>query len=411
MAPPDTSSQAGGPDTSTQHLEGRPSNKKKEERKVHFIKDPIIGLVLTSLILPDLLIDVGKTQDWLWLWDIGVKIQSILSFGTSSQEQALIFELLQIVLIIALVIYYLLLIPLSSRYKHEWYRFILIGFLLISCCTLSPWLLISAGWYLYVCFVFLFNMAWWIALLPLVVYILAWFIISMILDEKKWKYRDRLNKVMELVFYAGLIGFLLALLNFFLHRYDLLDVGEIERIVQLKEGTLSLILFCVLVYAFLLGTSYFFRDQIEGALTAGNNTGGVVISTLAIGTSIAVILVESNLGNNASYYPIEGVRQFITDYLHQANPCADTVVTLIIVIISILSLLYNMVEVEKDIKVLGITIFKTEPPEEPTLSNLRTVSLLSSLGFIVSFMPNILQAIHGHDHGHDHSNIDVGSKT
>jgi hypothetical protein len=82
-------------------------------------------------------------------------------------------------------------------------------------------------------------------------------------------------------------------------------------------------------------------DQIHGALSAGRRRRGVIIGTIAIGTSIAILMFVSNLYGIGTWLPAS-VSEFAGRYLHQPAPMLDVLIALGIVSLSIVGIWRNV---------------------------------------------------------------------
>jgi SH3 domain-containing protein len=108
-------------------------------------------------------------------------------------------------------------------------------------------------------------------------------------------------------------------------------------------------------------------DQIQGALSAGRRRGGVILGALAIGSSIAILMLVSNVYQLATWLPaVAGT--FALQWLHQATPLLDCLIALAMVALSIVGVWTNIVT-------LG---------EEPTAGEFGRSAVYSILGVFVA---------------------------
>ena len=82
-------------------------------------------------------------------------------------------------------------------------------------------------------------------------------------------------------------------------------------------------------------------DQLKGALSAGNRRRGVIIGAIAIGSSIAMLLLVSNVYGTDSLLP-GTIAQFCFDFLHLQVPILDAMICLVILGLSVLGVLRNL---------------------------------------------------------------------
>jgi hypothetical protein len=106
-------------------------------------------------------------------------------------------------------------------------------------------------------------------------------------------------------------------------------------------------------------------DQIRGALSAGRRGRGVVIGALAIGSSIAILLLVSNVHDVNVGLPAF-VMMFASEYLHQPSPMLDALIAFGITALSVVGIWRNM-------PALG---------EEPTTDEFRTGLVLAVVGVV-----------------------------
>lgn len=106
-------------------------------------------------------------------------------------------------------------------------------------------------------------------------------------------------------------------------------------------------------------------DQIRSALAAGRGRRGVVIGALAIGTSIAILLLVSNIYGVAGWLP-SSVAAIAGHYLYQPAPLLDAIIAFCIVSLGVTGVWRNM-------PALG---------EEPTLRDFNESLVYSFVGTI-----------------------------
>jgi hypothetical protein len=174
-------------------------------------------------------------------------------------------------------------------------------------------------------------------------------------------------------------------------QHDIAVGGGIASILagktSLSTSILIFFLFVAILVLCLIGLNGgLVIDQVRGAFTAGNQKRGITMGAIAIGASLAFILVETNLANNVWLFP-PGVQTFIIDNFHQTSPIPDTLLTLIIVAISFGSVLSNVPKLRA----------------EPSFDQLRSSIWMTFMGTILGFLESILQTLPDQtDHPHPH---------
>ncbi|HET8852615.1 MAG TPA: hypothetical protein VFN02_08810 [Ktedonobacteraceae bacterium] len=89
---------------------------------------------------------------------------------------------------------------------------------------------------------------------------------------------------------------------------------------------------------------------------------GIIMGALAIGTSLALLLLESNLYDLALRFPAT-LADFIAGNLHQVNPIFDAVIALLVVGVSIIGILRNLPKLQREprVKDLQLAMATTAP--------------------------------------------------
>lgn len=114
------------------------------------------------------------------------------------------------------------------------------------------------------------------------------------------------------------------------------------------------------------GLGAFLLDQVKGGWNSGNGRRGVILGSLAIGTAVSLILMETNLYGAVSYFP-GAVANLILTNLHQSTPIVDVLFAFLVLAISILGLLRNVPRLL----------------QEPGLAQFRTALVMCGVGLIV----------------------------
>jgi hypothetical protein len=324
----------------------------------------IVGIFYLTLSFSTGLTRLGKNLGWSWVSAGVAPAKSITAglFSTTSSVQTTIFNNLWSGLIVAVLAYLVSLALLSVRHQRfdlvsSGFLFLIVGTAILQLVAwffyiifiVITWILLVLGFLfaklgifvgfiageLGIFFSFIFHSAWWLFVLLLVV-IGIWLAV---------KYREQiLEVIMSVLIPIGVIALviggvylLVKLLQFLVPIF--VSIGKLLAVI-------IYFLYYVLIVLFLgyivFGIGFLLVDQFKGAWKAGNGRRGVIVGSLAIGTSIALILVQSNLGNVAGFYPVV-LQSFVVYNLKQISPPNfDISITLLIVGVSIVGVLRNL---------------------------------------------------------------------
>lgn len=350
----------------------------------------LVGIFFITFNFPKGVTNLGNTLGWSLVQDSGVTAKSVLDglFGASTNAQTASFNNLWLGLVGGLLVYLVVLASLSLRHR----RFDLFGlgslclFIGTACLQLVTWLVYLIGWLLYIIFIilawvigklgflfaiigrvlgsffgdirwllanifgFLFGSGWWLLALLLVVIGISLAV----------KYRTGLFKAILWVLAAcGIVALTIGVIYLLIKLFQFLApfirpvlgaIGQFLAPIFAFIGRILGVIFQFLIYLFIglfvglvvYGLGSLLVDQFRGAWHSGNGRRGVIIGALSIGTSLALVLLESNLGNVVRFYPTEGLQHFVVGYLYQANPNFSIVITLLIVVVSIVGILRNL---------------------------------------------------------------------
>lgn len=341
------------------------------------------GIFFIAFNFPMGMISLGYTLGWPLVGDVGSAAASILNdlFGASYTMQTVSFNNLWLGLVVALSAYLVVLASLSLR--HQRFDLFALGFLWLVIGTASlhliVWLVYLIRWLIYFIFVilawifqglgfilaiigkgleflfaiignalgFLFRHGWWFLALFL---LLGGIYLAV-------KYRTKFLKAILWILAVSGITYLLVKLFQFLLPYIqqiLMAIGQFLAPVFAFLGSILEWIFQILGYLLIILFAGFviyapgslLLDQFRGAWTAGHGRRGVTLGALSIGTSLAFVLLESNLGNVVRFYPGE-FQQFVMNYFYQANPIFSVVITLLVVGVSIVGLLRNFSQLHR----------------------------------------------------------------
>lgn len=392
------------------------------------VRNFIIGVLFIAFSIPIALIKFGHTLGWSWVSQIGSISNGLLddAFGATSSAHLITFGNMWSVLLKGVLVYVVALALLSLRHQRmdlltagvlslalgtavlnlfAWavYLFIL---LLTVLAVVVLWIFSALGFVLlkvieFLAFIgaqllkffaFLLSSPWLfvvgVLVLALVIYLAV-------------KYRDELIEALIALFWIALsIGiavgaiFLLGWLIRVLAPLWAFLAQVFAAILHFLGGLLQFLgmvfqflfrVFSVLVVVFLVGyviwgVGSWVADLFNGAWHAGNGRRGVTIGALAIGTALALILLETNLIHSDffPFFPTQAA-SFIGQHLHEVSPLFDLIVALLVIGVSILGILRNLGQLQP----------------EPTWGEFHTSIFMAGLGIIIGVGLLIIASLAG----------------
>ncbi len=336
----------------------------------------LAGIFFIAFSFPTGLMKLGKALGWSWVQQAGATSQTILNglFGSSSIVRLSSFNNLWLCLGLGVMLYLAALASLSLKHQRfdlvgsgflflfvgiaflhllVWVAFIsVIAFLFVL--TVLGWIFQFLGFLItklgaFLGFIagvlggffrFIFGSAWWVFALLLVVLVLYLAV----------KHRKVLfNGILWVLGISGIVGvcYLLVKLYQFLLPYLRPIFASIQHIVGVIIHFLLILLFYLFVGFVVYGLGSLLLDQFRGAWKAGNGIFGVMLGSLAVGTSLALILLQTNLYNIYNLFP-PIFRDFATMYLHQSSPpLFDTIIALLVLGVSLIGVLRNLPQLQK----------------------------------------------------------------
>ena len=344
----------------------------------------VAGIFFIAFSFPVGVSKLGKATGWAVIQDVGAAAKSVDTtlLGTSSIQQTMSFGNLWQAFLIALLAYLVVLAVLSLRYWRLDLFGLGVAFLAIGALWLHlvTWLISMVLWLLGEILAFfgwlgsiLAPIARWLlnlfgaifgflgrvlhALLELIFTHGWWTVIVVVLGiglvYLAVKYRHELLEILKeltplwvavLVVAAavGLIVLLTKLLAFLLPLLISI-LTFLGRIFAFMRSILPLLIIGAFILWVIYGLGALLLDQFKGAWNSGAGRRGVILGSLAIGISIALILLETSLYGATRYFP-SAVTTFAAANIHQSNPVFDLLIALAVVAISILALLRNLPE-------------------------------------------------------------------
>jgi len=332
----------------------------------------VVGVFFIAFSFPIGVSKLGEATGWQIVSDVGTTARSVDAtlVGASSYQQILSFDNLWSKFLIIVAIYLAVLALVSLRHLRPDLFGLGLLFLVIGAAWLHllSWLIAVLIWLL----TEVLALLGWIAsiLAPIVGFLatLLGNLFGFILTHGCWAVIVALLLIgviyLVIKYREELLEFLLEMLRPLV--YFVLGLGAIALLifllVKLYEhfrpffdslfallGRIFAVVFRFLVYALigyliggiLFGLGALLLDQFRGAWNSGSGRRGVILGSLAIGISIALILVESDLYGAVTYFP-PAVAAFISANLHEGSPIFDLLIALVVVIISTLGLLRNL---------------------------------------------------------------------
>lgn len=335
----------------------------------------VVGIFYITLSFSSGLTRLGNNLGWSWVHDSVAPAKYITAglFGTSPSTQMTIFNNLYSSLVLALSAYLVSLALLSLRHRRfdlisSGFVFLIVGTAILQLVAWALYIIITIlGWILQIVaflfaalaiffgfivgklgiffgfiigklgifFSFIFASAWWLFALLLIV-VGIWLAA---------KYRTRLLKaILSVLVPIGIVALVIGVIYLLVKLIQFLSpmFMFIGKILAVVIHFLFYVLIVLFVGYLVFGIGFLLIDQFKGAWKAGNGRRGVIIGSLAIGTSLALILLQSNLGDVARFYP-GSLPSFVAYNLTQISPPNfDIVITLLIVGVSIVGVLRNL---------------------------------------------------------------------
>lgn len=333
----------------------------------------LIGVVYIVLTLPRGTLRLAQQQDWPWLADFarwGLDVNALFSQTLPS------FGELMLYLIYGMGLYLAVLMLLAIRHRQlglfgwglfslaisicifhlvAWAGYIIvrvIGFVLWLIGVITRFLAGLVGPILrflrdaalviidaiYRFFESFLGDLWWIGALVLLfglVFIVLKFWSSFV-DALKGAF----GCVVGLAIFAGVI-YLLVLLWRVIGDVILAILSFLARVLAFLGRILSVVALGLVVLIAIATVGQLLLDQLKGALSAGNRRRGVIIGAIAIGSSIAILLLVSNIYDTDFLLPAT-IARFCLDFLHQQAPTLDALICLAIVGLSVIGVIRNL---------------------------------------------------------------------
>lgn len=349
----------------------------------------VLGIFFIVFSFPQSVMSLGKILGWSLVQNSGAIAQSVLNslFGASDSTKTTTFNNLLLGLTVVLIVYFVLLTALALRHGR-FYLFglgILFLFVGAACLQLLAWVIYLLGWLLYIVIIilafvfrilgiilgflghilgFLIRGVWWL-LVTIFDFLIGsgWWLLALLLVGVgiylAVRYRSAFFKA--ILWVLGTIGILavivgvvygvVKLVQFLspiirpilegLGSFFAIIFAFIGRVLGIVFLFLFYLLFGLLICNVVYGFGALLIDQFKGAWNSGNGKRGIILGSLSIGTSLALVLLESNLGGVDYFYPTVELQHFVITTFYQANPIFDISLTLLIVGVSMVGLLRN----------------------------------------------------------------------
>lgn len=213
-----------------------------------------------------------------------------------------------------------------------------LGWILATIGSFLAGIVVSVALWIYGLLNQLLGSLWWLVPVGLVV-VLA---VALLKGQTNWgAILKVIGKLVAAVTAVALVIFVLRWLWKFIAPWLI----PILKFLAAALGLLGVLLWKLFiglgVLVVLTTVGQLFVDQVQSALAAGRRRRGVVIGALAIGASIAILLLVSNVYNVNTGLPAF-VMAFAATYLHQPAPLVDALVAFGIVALSIVGVWRNM---------------------------------------------------------------------
>lgn len=179
---------------------------------------------------------------------------------------------------------------------------------------------------------------WWLGAIAIL------FVLAFVIFKFRLSFAAALRRALQLVGSTLLAGgvffvilWLLGLIVPYLERI-LAFLGRIFAFLLRIAGYVIAFLAIVIAIATI---GQLLLDQFKGATFAGNKRRGVIMGAMAIGTTLAVLLLVSNVYGTNSWLP-DLITQISGSYLHMDAPIVDAILAIAIIGVSIFGVLRNL---------------------------------------------------------------------
>jgi hypothetical protein len=375
----------------------------------------LIGAAFIAFSIPHALVQFGVILGWPWLSAIGSTSGGILDdvAGATDGARYLSFGYMWSVLLVGLAVYLAALALLSLRHQRfdlflaggvslgvgtailnilAWVVY-LIALLFIVIAIIVAWIFSIIGiifhaifsflaflwsyvaqffefiWGLLLAFwVFLISSPWWIAAALVVLAALIFFAV---------RFREEFLGFLVFIFWTAVIVgavflirwliIILAPLWAFLARIFAAIFQFLGIIFRFLFTAIVFLITVFLVGFVIYGIGAWVMDLFRGAWKSGNERRGVIIGALAIGSALAILLLETNLyhTNGFPFYPLQALG--IVTYFHVVSPIFDVIMALLVITVSVLGILRNLGQLQ----------------EEPTWTEFQSAMVMAALGVII----------------------------
>ncbi len=185
---------------------------------------------------------------------------------------------------------------------------------------------------------------WWVGVIA-ILFLLA-FIIYKLRLQLAAALRAALRFSVWAVIGGGILYLLIRFWSIIVPYVDLI-LSFIVRILTIVYRVAILLIAAVAILIAIATIGQLFLDQFKSTTYAGNHRRGVILGAIAIGTTLGILLLVSNVYGTNSWLP-GLVSQFSGEYLFQPAPTIDAIIALVIIGLSIASVLYNLPQLRKE---------------------------------------------------------------
>jgi hypothetical protein len=197
---------------------------------------------------------------------------------------------------------------------------------------------------LYQIFEPLLGLFWWVGAVAVV------FLLALIIYKFRLPLANALRAALRFSMWGLLAGGVIYLLfrvwEFFAPYIEILLAFLARAVLFIYR----LVEFLFIMAAILIAIStigQLFLDQFKGATIAGNRRLGVMLGAIAIGTTLGILLLVSNIYGTNEILPTL-VSRFSDIYFYQPAPTIDALIALAIIGLSTGSVLYNIPELRRE---------------------------------------------------------------
>jgi hypothetical protein len=151
----------------------------------------------------------------------------------------------------------------------------------------------------------------------------------------------RAAQLLAVLAVAAGVGYLFYLLGRVIAPFVVAFLNMLVRVILFIKHILGFVVLGAAVLVAIATVGQLLLDQVKGAFNAGNRRLGIIIGAIAIGTSVAILLLISNTYDVDAWLPYQAT-DFVATYLRHTTPVLDALITLGILSLSVIGVWRNV---------------------------------------------------------------------